>query len=397
MIPVSTNVSALPADAELTRETSPSLSPSASPLEPLTNNSTIGEMGPIAYWPYFVDFGTLGVIDSLQSIPVYMTTSGSSYARIMSTRVDSDNTRNNITVHLLRNVLYAPKLKPSKMCDKNDLTCMAIAVGSNSTDRMLRTRYLDQVVSSNRQLVAYVDFELTSTISGFVSGSVSFAVLIGDGLNPINVSIPFRAVLLLGGIGLSNSATHFVLPISNRTYFPHPFDPSYQTSPGSAVNIINGKQFCGALQGDVPNKTGKKKGKKSIVVSEISRDCVVNGRGDCVGNSDRQILLSFTNYYDQPLLLVDASVSSCGRDDWPPLFSVTHIDRSMVAKGGEKWPDIELQFDMKAALLLQETYPRDLPFVCYLSLRTSVSEHMIPLFVTDGAVKLVHVNAVSMY
>jgi len=421
VIPVSVNVSRLPLDSS--RE--PSLKPSTTPLKlSPQNNVTVGETDLLMHWPHLVDFGTLGVIDSQRRVPVYMThLYGPSVMRLMSARVDSSDNyhyKNNITVHLVRTTLDPPKVKSSKICSKDELKCMATVLGSETTDDeedklLLRTQYLDQVVGPYKQLIAYVDFELIASVSGVVSGNISFTLVMDKEVSepsvtpPVVVSIPFRSTLLLGGVGFSDKATQFLLPVSNRTYFPHPFDSSYQSVPGNNINEKNGKPFCGIMKNEDQKKLldkkgkskskGKSKGEKStpVLLPDDNSNCVKNGRGDCVGNADKPIYLSLTNYYNQPLLLVDAQVLSCGSETGSPLFKVTRIDRSVVAKGGESWPALELEFDLQAALLFQEKSPRELPFICYLLLSTSVSEHRLPLYITDGSVRLVHVNAVSIY
>ena len=415
VIPVSVNVSLVPFDS--THE--PSLKPSVAPSTSLLQKNVVGEVDRIVYWPQIADFGTLGDIDSLERVPIYMTLLGPSslVARIVSAQVDSmdiQNSKNNMTVHLVRTSINPSKVKSSRVCDKVELSCMATALGPesgrgpgpglgpglNPTDGQLRAQYLDRTAGPHKQLVAYVDFELVSAISGVVSGNISFSLSIGDEVSPVTVSIPFRATLLLGGVGFSSTATQFLLPVSNRTHFPHPFDYSYRPVPGSKLNEKDGKPFCSTLKNEDQKKPldgkAKSKGEKLALVSDEDSNCVTNGRGECVGNSGKPISLTLTNYYNQPLFLVDASVLSCGSEGGSPLFRVTRIDRSVVARGGESWPAVELEFDLKAALLFQEFSPRDLPFVCYLSLSTSVSELRLPLYITDGSVRLVHVNAVSI-
>lgn len=92
--------------------------------------------------------------------------------------------------------------------------------------------------------------------------------------------------------------------------------------------------------------------------------------------------MTLTNYFDVPLQVISADISSCGR-----VVSIAGIPEDRVMPSHTAWSPLLLQFNHSLACTSFQLQ-RQLPFSCWIEFLTNVSTLQVPLYVLDGSVVL---------
>ena len=98
----------------------------------------------------------------------------------------------------------------------------------------------------------------------------------------------------------------------------------------------------------------------------------------------------FTNYFNALVSLQNVVVASCN-----DIFSSSGVLEEVVVDSFGKWPSVVVNFNETAVVEMSTMYSDFLPKTCWLEVFTNISSHRIPIYIIDGALELVFMDAVS--
>lgn len=99
----------------------------------------------------------------------------------------------------------------------------------------------------------------------------------------------------------------------------------------------------------------------------------------------------FTNYFNALVSLQNVVVASCN-----DIFSSDGVTEEVVVDSFGKWPSVVVHFNETAVVELSTQYADFLPKTCWLEVFTNISSHRIPIYIIDGALELVFMDAVRV-
>lgn len=98
----------------------------------------------------------------------------------------------------------------------------------------------------------------------------------------------------------------------------------------------------------------------------------------------------FTNYFNAHVSLQNVVVASC-----TDIFTTSGISEMVVVDSFGKWPSVVVEFNEHAVEESSHLITDFLPKTCWLEVFTNISSHRIPIYIIDGSLDLVFMDAVS--
>ena len=220
---------------------------------------------------------------------------------------------------------------------------MEVVPASNDMQLHIELPEYRIIKAGEEGLAATVRFK--AELQGQVESSI---LLVTNFSNPAlaTIDIPYRALVLLGGIGHVHFDQSFILPILNKTSH----------------------------------------GDKSQIQKILLGQKVIK----------RNLVL--TNYFNIPVVLKSLSANTCGE-----FITIDKIRKDVIVPRLQKWPTVYLRFHALKALQWSTMPAEDmqlnrlmLPHVCFLDILTNVTSvpYRIPLYIMDGRSFVVSADSV---